>query len=211
MAIIDIIRSQNIYAISLNKTVMRSIDLLKSYLPEIAPNDLSGQISSFIGSRLISDYLDEGFRIDIINAVLSIGIDNIFKVNLRIRTIDDLSQEPVWNELVEVVERTFNITKNVKSDNDVNETLLKEKEEAELWNAYKENKDTIQKLIDAEQYKDASRLYHKVFAKPAHTFFEKVFVNVDDAALKNNRLTLLKKINLLYSSGIADLSRIPRK
>ncbi|HLD35991.1 MAG TPA: glycine--tRNA ligase subunit beta [Planctomycetota bacterium] len=211
VAIIDIIRSQNIYAISLNKTVMRSIDLLKSYLPEIAPNDLSGQISSFIGSRLISDYLDEGFRIDIINAVLSIGIDNIFKVNLRIRTIDDLSQEPVWNELVEVVERTFNITKNVKSDNDVNETLLKEKEEAELWNAYKENKDTIQKLIDAEQYKDASRLYHKVFAKPAHTFFEKVFVNVDDAALKNNRLTLLKKINLLYSSGIADLSRIPRK
>jgi glycyl-tRNA synthetase beta subunit len=43
------------------------------------------------------------------------------------------------------------------------------------------------------------------------TFFEKIFVNVDDAALKTNRLTLLKKINQLYSKGIADLSRIPRK
>jgi len=177
-------------------------------------NQIKNDLNKFTEARLYQ-ILDEEEHINpnIFNAVLfsTAGLDNLFLFKSRLNALQKLSKESFWNELVEVVERTFNITKNAKVEGEVDEALLKEKEEAELWNAYKENKDAIQKLIDAEQYEEASRLYHRVFAKPAHIFFEKVFVNVDDAALKTNRLTLLKKINQLYSSGIADLSRIPRK
>ena len=43
---------------------------------------------------------------------------------------------------------------------------------------------------------------------PLHVFFENVFVNVDDENVRNNRLTLLKQINLLFAEKIADLSQI---
>ncbi len=47
--------------------------------------------------------------------------------------------------------------------------------------------------------------------EPLHTFFEKVYVNVDDKAVRENRLTLLKLINQLYAERVADLSQVPRK
>ena len=43
---------------------------------------------------------------------------------------------------------------------------------------------------------------------PLHVFFENVFVNVDDKKVRNNRLTLLKRINLLFAEKVADLSQI---
>ncbi|MEK7309974.1 MAG: glycine--tRNA ligase subunit beta, partial [Planctomycetota bacterium] len=181
-------------------------------------NQIKNDLNKFIEARLYQ-ILDEEEHINqnIFNAVLfSIaGLDNLYLFQSKLNVLVKLSKDSIWNELVEVVERTHNISKNLKVEGDINETLLKEKEEIELWNAYKDNEDAIQKLIDAEQYEEASHRYHQVFAKPAQTFFEKVFVNVTGDAekdnIRNNRLLLLKKINQLYSSGIADLSRIPRK
>lgn len=210
-AIIDIIRSQNIVAISLDKTIAVAISRLHSYFSGISPADLSGQISSFTGSRLVSDYLNAGFSMEIINAVLSAGIDNIFRVNSRMQALRTLAQESIWGKLVEVVERTSKITKNFHAEGEINQALLKEKEEVELWNAYKGNEDAILKLAEVGHYEEMSRVYHGAFAKPAHTFFDKVFVNVEDAALKSNRLLILKKISRLYLSNIGDLSLIPRK
>ena len=89
--------------------------------------------------------------------------------------------------------------------------MLKEKEEIDLYKCYKDNQVRILELINKEDYEGASRLYAQVFGRPAHIFFEKVFVNVEDQALRLNRILLNQKINRLYSEGIADLSKIPRK
>ncbi|MFH0888568.1 MAG: glycine--tRNA ligase subunit beta [Planctomycetota bacterium] len=211
-AIIDIILFYSLRKLnSLNKIVSDSINFSKSAIENSENTRLSEQIISFIRERLIQIYLDKKYNIDFINATVNAGFDNLFRFDLRLKSLQSLPKESFWNELVEVVERTYNIGKNTKVDGEVNEILLKEKEEIEFWNAYKDNKDAIQKLIDAEQYEEASRLYHKVFAKPAHTFFDKVFVNVKEDDIRSNRILLNKKINQLYSSQIADLSKIPRK
>lgn len=216
-AVIDIIRQRGVYNHTITDIISNAMGLITPYFgptsatPAEILNHINYQIKSFIGERLSQSYIDIGYPIELIRAVLASGFDYIYKFNHRIPAVLKLSKDPIWNELVEVVERTYNIGKNTKVDGEVNETLLKEKEEMEFWNAYKDNKDVIQKLIDAEQYEEASRLYHKVFAKPAHIFFDKVFVNVKEDDVRNNRILLNKKINQLYSSQIADLSKIPRK
>jgi glycyl-tRNA synthetase beta chain len=212
-AIIDIVEQKKVKNPATIKIIIKAISLINHYFSNpIQP----GGISNFIKDRQMQRYVDTGkYRVELIIAVGNrIGDYDTYKFKLGIEALMNIYEKPFWNELVEVVERTYNIGKNTELDSEVevNETLLEKKEEIELWNAYKNNKDAIQKRIDAEQYEEASCLYHSVFAKLAHIFFEEVLVmEKDKPALMNNRIRLNKKINLLYSSQIADLSQILRK
>jgi glycyl-tRNA synthetase beta chain len=85
---------------------------------------------------------------------------------------------------------------------------LTQTEEKELWRTYEQNHQAIRTLIEKRDYLAAAQRFAQVFAEPVHLFFEKVFVNVEDARLRNNRLAIMKKINLLFSERIADLSQI---
>ncbi|OGX04919.1 MAG: hypothetical protein A3G87_01040 [Omnitrophica bacterium RIFCSPLOWO2_12_FULL_50_11] len=166
------------------------------------------ELLEFFRDRLYQTFLEEGYRYDIINAVLAAGFDNIADFSRRLGVISRLSQTHEWQGLVTVVERTFNIGKKAAATGEVEEALLQEKEERQLWELYQRHRDRILSLIDKGQYEEASMEYHTSFAQAVHTFFDKVFVNVEDQRLKNNRLLLLKNINELYATRIADLAQI---
>jgi glycyl-tRNA synthetase beta chain len=51
-------------------------------------------------------------------------------------------------------------------------------------------------------------LYAEAFFDILNQFFDKVFINADDLNVRKNRLSLLRAIKELYTSDIADLSRI---
>ncbi|MCB7130142.1 MAG: glycine--tRNA ligase subunit beta, partial [Candidatus Brocadiales bacterium] len=166
------------------------------------------EINAFFRDRLYQTFRERGYRYDIVNAVLSAGFDDVSDFKNRVEVISGISKTDKWQELVVVAERTFNIGKNAPSAGEVDEGLLKEDEERYLWDVYVKNKDKITALIDGKRYEEASWAFSDTFAKPVHTFFDKVFVNVEDERLKNNRLLLVKNINLLYSTRVADLSEI---
>ncbi|MEW6025799.1 MAG: glycine--tRNA ligase subunit beta [Planctomycetota bacterium] len=209
-AIVDIICARGLNIIHLRNTIKESFRLLVS--PSSSVERMPDEVAWFIIERFKVALLEEGYPPDIVNAVLASGTDHLYHRKKLNDLLTIYTKEPqLWNELVEVVERTYNITKSAQVEGRVNEALLKKKEEIELWNVYKDNKDAIQRLIGEEKYEEASRLYHQAFAKPAHIFFEKVFVNVKEEDIKTNRLLLNRHINRLYSEGIADLSKIPRK
>ncbi|MDI6733856.1 MAG: glycine--tRNA ligase subunit beta, partial [Planctomycetota bacterium] len=177
--------------------------------------EIRDELNKFIEIRLHQMLIEqENISPDIFNAVLHTddGIDNVLLFKSKVETLVKLSQEPpIWDKLVELGERTYNISRGLNVEGEIKEKLLQQREEQELYRLYQENKDEIEKLINEEQYEKVSRRYCEVFATPAHIFFEKVFVNVEEDALRNNRLLLNKKINQLYSQRVADLSRIPRK
>ena len=54
----------------------------------------------------------------------------------------------------------------------------------------------------------ATSLYAEAFFDILNEFFDKVFINADDLNVRKNRLSLLKAIKELYTSDIADLSKI---
>lgn len=166
------------------------------------------KILDFFKDRLNQMYIDRGYRYDIINATLASGIDNIIDLSKRLQTVSELAKEDLWLDLVTVVERTFNISRNETLNGDVNPDLLIEPEEKKLWNTFNDNREKINSFIKEGNYKEASTLYRQVFSEPVHAFFDKVFVNVEDKKIKNNRLTMLKKVNEIYSNNIADLSKI---
>jgi len=166
---------------------------------------------AFIRDRLERMVLDEGFNYDIIRSTLASGFEDLYDFHLRLEALDALSKKGYWGNLVTVVERTFNISKNLDVEGDVDDSLLAEPEEKELWDIYKKNRSRIEELIAKRKYEDASEDFEKTFSTVVHNFFDKVFVNVEDEKLRNNRLRMLKKINLLYSEKIAELSQIVNK
>jgi glycyl-tRNA synthetase beta chain len=166
------------------------------------------EITAFFRDRLYQTSVEGGNRYDIVNAVLGAGFDEISDFTTRVRVISEISGSTDWNKLVALVERTFNIGRGAPSTGEVEEGLFQQDEERLLWDLYVKNKDKITSLIDDKKYKEASKLFCEIFADPVHTFFDKVFVNVDDEKLRNNRLLLIKRINELYAPRVADLSQI---
>ena len=172
-----------------------------------AATDANARLLAFLKERLYQLWVDRGVPHDIIRAATMPDWADTADLNDRLRTLQKLSAMPQWSALVEVVERTCNIARS-RPMGDVAESLLAEKEERELWQLYSVHGDSVRQLIEKRDYMNACLRYAEIFAQPVHIFFEKVFVNVEDARLRDNRLHLLQKINRLFSERIADLSQI---
>jgi glycyl-tRNA synthetase beta chain len=164
-------------------------------------------LCDFLKDRLYQLCLDRGAPPDIVQAVMKPDWADVADLFERLRVLQEMSRRPGWQDLVIVVERTYNIGKNAPAG-DVDESALTQVEEKELWRVYEQNHDAIRALIEKRDYLAACLRMAQVFAAPVHLFFEKVFVNVEDARLRNNRLAMMKKINVLFSERIADLSQI---
>jgi len=191
---------------SLAQALQCALQGLPSGLP--AREDVLGQVMSFFRDRLYQICTDSGSRYDIVNAVLAAGFDDPCDFFDRVEVLTELSAATEWPALVTVVERTFNIGKKVAVRGPVEPDLFVEGAERKLWETLRANESAIRDMIERRQYRQASIRYHDVFAEPVHTFYEQVFVNVDDARVRDNRLRLLKEINEMYSTRVADLSQI---
>lgn len=192
--------------VSLKKVFEKSLSNLTDVSPE--SDKVYGQIMDFFKDRIYNIYLERGYRYDIVESVMKSGFDNISDFICRLEVVTRISKTPIWQNLVTVVERTFNIGKNCTIYGEVDEELLKEEEERALWAVYKKENERLIKYVPQGKYEELSIAYNDVFAKPVHDFFDKVFVNVDDERIKNNRLLLVKKVNEIYVENIANLAFI---
>jgi len=175
----------------------------------------------FLRERLIQMALDRGAPYDLIYAVLNLderrenrllGLEDICDFWIRLRALQELTRKPSWSVLVVSVERTYNISKGLpsssKETSKVDERLFSEPLEKDLWSRFETHRAEIERLQAERDYAKAGRRYAEVFAAPLHEFFEKVFVNVEDADVRANRLLLLRRINRLFSAKFADLAQI---
>jgi len=165
-------------------------------------------LTAFFRERIYQYYLDRGARHDILRACLAPGFDDLVDFAARLDAVTALSKEPFWPELVTAVERTYNITKGYDGPEKVDASLLAEKEERVLWDLFTAKGPQITRLFSSGDYLAASRAYLETFGQALHTFFDKVFVNVEDERVRSNRLALVKGINRLYSTRAADLALV---
>lgn len=192
--------------VSLKKMFEKSLSSLTDISPE--SGKVYGQIMDFFKDRVYNIYLERGYRYDIVESVMKSGFDNISDFVCRLEVVTRIAETPIWQNLVEVVERTYNIGKNCTIQGEVNEELLKEEEERALWAVYKKENEGLLQYVPQGKYEELSIAYNDAFAKPVHNFFDKVFVNVEDEKIKNNRLLLVKKVNEIYVENIANLAFI---
>ena len=88
----------------------------------------------------------------------------------------------------------------------IDETLFEVEAEKSLYSAYQSARARIDALTAAHDYVGALQVVAEI-AKPIDAFFAAVMVMVDDQAVRNNRLALLRAITGL-TTGIVDLSKI---
>lgn len=192
--------------LSLRKVFEKTLSNLTGICPEGDIGGICGQIMEFFKDRVYNIYTERRYRYDIVESVMKSGFDNIADFFCRLEVVTGISKTPTWRNLVTVVERTFNIGKNCTIHGEVDEDLLTESEERELWAVYKRESGRLLKYVQPRKYEELSSAYNDTFAKPVHDFFDKVFVNVEDEKVKNNRLLLVKKVNELYVEHIANLA-----
>ncbi len=176
-----------------------------------AGDELLAKITDFLRDRLEASLVaDAGGRVEVLRAVLGSGFDNLTEFEARLGAVAEMSRRPGFAELCTVIERARNIYRKSPEATGAGaeplEALLSAPEERELFRAYASVGPQFRGKWAMGDYLEASELYVRGFAAPLHAFFEKVFVNVDDAAVRKNRLTLVGAIYRLYAEAIADLA-----
>jgi len=147
----------------------------------------------------------QGFAYDEINAALACGGADLRDLAHRLDALKAVRRTADFEPLAAAFKRIRNILKQagVPSGNPVNQALLEEGPERELYLSFQRVREEVRQ---APGYRAA--LERIAGLRPAvDLFFDKVLVNADDAAVRSNRLALLDAILREFSS-IADFSEI---
>jgi glycyl-tRNA synthetase beta chain len=148
---------------------------------------------------------DAGIRHDIIDAVLSAGNDDVYRVWLRAKAMMSPEGLAALDKAVEAFTRTANLAGKTECAV-VNEALFEVAAEKALYQACLNARTGIEAAIAQFDYVAALKIAAEL-STPISDFFSAVMVMVDNAAVRENRLALLRSISDL-TEGIADFSRI---
>ena len=199
IGIIRILIEKNI-DLNLNTVISESIQATK--LAE------SKDLNSFIYDRLSNFFKDQGYAALDIEAVLAIESGLINEIPKRLNAIKEFLLLPESEDLASANKRVGNILKkaDVKSSLKVNQSLLKDEAEINLYNTLDFVDAESRKEYMGKNYSGSLKLLCKL-KNPIDQFFKDVMVNAEDESLKMNRLALLEK---LYSAMnlVADLSKL---
>lgn len=191
--------------ISLGGLLDKALELLASRLTKPAEN-IKSDILDFFQGRL-HHYLasQEGFRPDIIESALSVGIDDLVEAVARTKALAVFTGRPDFNDLAAAVKRVANIIKEPETA-PVDPALFKIPSEQKLYSSLQDMESTIQGFLMKSDYAGALEAMAQLKA-PIDGFFDSVLVMDKDETVKRNRLALLTRIHVLFSR-IADFRKI---
>lgn len=169
-----------------------------------------GRLLTFFKDRLRAALSEKGHSPDWVDAVMASGVSEPSRVLERLEKLAKISSQDGFAETQKSVERTSNILKGVKETlpDTVDRGLFAEPLEGQLWQRYEEVEPAFRAAAERGDFAQATRLYAEAFFAILGEFFEKVFINADDPAVRRNRLALVRSVKELYTKNIADLSKI---
>jgi glycyl-tRNA synthetase beta chain len=176
--------------------------------------DVNGKdLLSFFADRLKVQLREQGARHDLVDAVFALpGQDDLVLIVRRIEALGKFLDTDDGKNLLAGTKRAANILRiEEKKDNTAyagapDTGLLAQPEEKELARAIGVAKTEADAAVKREDFASAMTAMSKL--RPhVDAFFEKVTVNVDDKALRANRLRLLNEIREA-TRAVADFSKI---
>lgn len=170
--------------------------------------DTFTQVMAFLNSRYRAMYTEQGVSVDTIQAVQAINPHMPLDFDQRIRAVQTFSELPQAEKLADSNKRVANILakSEVSVADTVDEALLSEAAEQTLYQAVQQAQTAVKPLLETADYTQVLQTLVSLDA-PLTQFFADVMVNSEDAALKNNRLALLKQVRALFLT-VADISEL---
>ncbi|MBC8588368.1 glycine--tRNA ligase subunit beta [Paratissierella segnis] len=167
-------------------------------------NKIKSDIMGFFIARIRNMFMDMNIRHDIIEAVVSTNIDDIYDLKIRAIKLNEWLKKDGLQDILTAFNRVSTLAVKAPS-NEIKRDLLTE-DELNLYDSYNNIEEKVLNLIEKKEYDKALDLLITL-KDPIDNFFEKVMVMVEDETLKNNRLGLLKTI---YDTmmKVCDLSKI---
>jgi glycyl-tRNA synthetase beta chain len=206
IGLIQIMLDQN-FSFSLKGTIEKSLKLYGvKGVKKI--REIAGPVNTFIQNRMTHLLAEEGFSKDVIQAVVSVSVDNVPDVWNRARALQHLKTAPDFEPLAVAFKRVVNIIKKVKGfkAKPIQENLFEHDSESALYSAYQAVKDKVSATLDKG---DPGQALHEIASLrgPVDAFFDGVLVMAKETKIRNNRLSMLKHIADLFET-IADFSKI---
>ena len=166
----------------------------------------------FLKDRLVFELqLKAGTRESgLLEGILESNMDCLVDVYEKFSQLSTGINQDSFIQACKVAERTSNILKGLKEkiNDHIEPSLFQDTLERELFDLLNKEEPAIKKLIAEKQYGNAVKLYGSVFYQPVHNFFDRVMINAEDPKTRMNRQALVKKINGLCTSNVADLSYV---
>jgi glycyl-tRNA synthetase beta chain len=175
--------------------------------------DLTADLLAFFADRLKVHLREQGARHDLVDAVFALpDQDDLLMIVRRVEALGKFLDTDDGKNLLAGYKRATNILrdeekKDKKSYSGAPDTaLLDAAEEKALAAAISKAEDEVTAALKTDDFEAAMQAMATLRA-PVDSFFEKVTVNADDKALRENRLKLLDRIRKATLS-VADFSRI---
>ncbi|MFC3146236.1 glycine--tRNA ligase subunit beta [Piscinibacterium candidicorallinum] len=163
---------------------------------------------TFVYDRLVGALREQGYSAQEVDAVISLRPNRWGDIPRRLEAVRAFAALPESQALAAANKRIGNILKKAEGEvpGGVDAALLKEPAEQALHNAMHGATPIADKLFANGEYTASLRELASLRA-PVDAFFDGVMVNAEDAALRNNRLALLKQLHEAMNR-VADLSKL---
>lgn len=195
------------YSLDLVDLIARSKALFGDRLTN---ENVEQDVLEFMLGRFRAWYQDEGFSVDIIQAVLARRPTKPADFDQRVKAVSHFRALEAAESLAAANKRVGNILAKFEGElaPEVNADLLQEAAEKTLAETVASLSVALKPVFEARNYQEAlSKLAD--LREPVDAFFDNVMVMADDEALKLNRLTLLNQLRGLFLQ-IADISLLKK-
>ena len=193
------------YDLDLKKLLSFSASL---YPKNLKPEKSCQDIINYVLERLRFYYSELEISKDVLDAVLVCQSSNLLEIDRKIRAVSDFKKLKESVSLAAAGKRIRNILKTVETHASIkiDESLLAEKQEKDLFNLLKGLEPEVNTLSSKGKYPEALQKL-STLKIPVDAFFDNVMVMDKDEELRRNRIALLHKLNELFLE-IADFSKL---
>ena len=171
------------------------------------PDSIVGDAFDYMIERFRAAYVEEKIPVEVFMAVSAKQLSQPLDIDQRVKAVHSFNQLPEAQALAAANKRVSNILAKLEDESalgSVDADLLSDPAEQALAKQVADKQAAVAPLFAERRYEAALAQLAGLRAA-VDSFFDDVMVMVDDEALKNNRLALLKQLRGLFLE-VADIS-----
>ena len=197
---------QNLLAHELSFSVRRGLEEAGEPLPVEASSEALAEALDFVVERLRGFLRDEGYRYDVVDAVLAERGHDPFRARQGIQALSQWVKREDWDLILDNYSRCVRITRAYEEGFELDPERFEAQAEEELYEAYRQ----ARLEVTPESSVDVFLTAFLPLVDVIDAYFAResgVLVMAEDEAVRRNRLAQLQHIAAL-ADGIVDLSRL---
>ena len=194
------------YHLPLDRAVEKSISLYDRFSQS---DQLKDSVLEFLKGRVNWLISEQGFAYDVVDSVMSVNSSDVPNTVKRADALSHFRERTDFIEIYNAFNRVIRILPKEFSASiagTVNERLLQDQSEKELYEAMTQIGEEVERLASNGEYEAVLNRLAELRTKIG-VFFDDVMVMVEQDELRNNRLALLHHLASMFSL-VADFSRL---